>query len=117
MSGATATPVATLQDEHGGTVHIWVDDGCYVLGVTQNNGRVAHSGHIFPEAFEVMKTLPSLMAAPPPETFSDEEIVRALEQFLEFGEATFQRAHRGYYAGSGWAARCLRYHLEQMRAK
>jgi len=73
-NGVGITPVATLKDEWGGVAHIWVDDGCYQLGLERmvpvtHNGRTHISDktvivkpvtHIFPEAFEVMKTLPPL---------------------------------------------------------
>jgi hypothetical protein len=52
-----------------------------------------------------------------PETFSDWEVEQAVRQFLEFGVQTFGTAHKGYYAGGGWAARCLRFHLEQLKAQ
>lgn len=52
-----------------------------------------------------------------PETFSDWEVEQAVRQFLEFGEQQHGRAQNGYYSGGGWAARCLRFHLEQLQAK
>ena len=53
----------------------------------------------------------------PKETFSDSEVEQAVEQFLEFGESEKGHAHHGYYSGGGWAARCLRFHLEQLQVK
>ncbi len=51
-------PVATLKDEYGGVTHVVRDDGCYIL----INGGVdvpyKISSWIYPEAFEVLKTLP-----------------------------------------------------------
>lgn len=66
------TPVATLKDEAGGVAHIWVDDHCYVLGLERTHQDTSESPvktvvnpthHIFREAFEVLKTLPDLVAA------------------------------------------------------
>lgn len=62
------------------------------------------------------KRLPSLGEAPETETFTDSQIENAVEQFLKFGEDQYQKSQEGYYSGSGWAARCLRYHLEQLKA-
>ena len=60
--GATFTPVATLVDKYGGKAHIYIDDHCYVLTLQQELGY-RHTAWIFPEAFEVLKTLPSLNLA------------------------------------------------------
>ena len=54
----------------------------------------------------------------PAETFTKDNIQAAIEQFLDFGEKSFNvmpGGHFGYFAGCGWAARCLRYHLEQLK--
>lgn len=56
------TPIATLKSEYGGTAHIWIDDHCYQLGLECDDG-VIQTTHIFSEAFEVLKTLPSLTPA------------------------------------------------------
>ena len=48
-------PVSTLVDEYGSVLHIIVDDGCYVLKLNGEN-----TSYIFPEAFEVLRTLSSL---------------------------------------------------------
>jgi len=53
--------VATLKDGHGGIAHIYTDDHCYVLALASENAwpQVARpSYHWFPEAVEVLKTLP-----------------------------------------------------------
>lgn len=60
--GSNITPVATLADEHGGKAHIYIDDHCYVLILRRDMGYISTSW-IFPEAFEVLKTLPSLTPA------------------------------------------------------
>lgn len=60
--GANIKPVATLEDEHGGKAHIYIDDHCYVLALRRDMGYV-NTAWIFPEAFEVLKTLPSLKPA------------------------------------------------------
>ena len=58
-NGSVANPVATLADQYGGRCQIIIDDHCYVLLLKRDNGYVATSW-IFPEAFEVLKTLPLL---------------------------------------------------------
>jgi hypothetical protein len=60
--GTTFTPVATLTDESGGKAQIHIDDHCYVLTLRRDMGYI-YSPHIFPEAFEVLKLLPSLKPA------------------------------------------------------
>jgi hypothetical protein len=74
-NGAKLEPVATLADEYGGRCQITLDDGCYVLclrrdgawdGTTPAEGEEHDKGdshyvwatHIFPEAFEVLRSLP-----------------------------------------------------------
>ena len=74
-TGGVFHPVATLADESGGRLQIALDDGCYVLclrqdgaydGTTPAEGEEHVKGdchyiwatHIFPEAFEVLRTLP-----------------------------------------------------------
>lgn len=57
------TPVATLADEHGGRCQISIDDHCYILRLKQSDGKYKTTAWIFPEAFEVLKTLPSLQPA------------------------------------------------------
>ena len=52
------------------------------------------------------------------ETFTKKEMLTAVEQFLKYGEQSFNPeksagrdswgGHGGYYSGSGWAARALR---------
>lgn len=59
-SACIVSPVATLQDECGGTCHIIVDDHCYVLCIETEDGSYKPTTHIFKEAFEVIKTLPNL---------------------------------------------------------
>ena len=58
-TGSTFKPISTLKDGYGGTVHITTDDGCYVIAIERKSGCISTSW-IFPEAFEVLKTLPSL---------------------------------------------------------
>ncbi len=57
------------------------------------------------------------------ETFTQSEIIAALGSFLKFGEMShvpgnmpLHYGHRGYFSGPGFAARALRYHLEQLQA-
>jgi len=47
------------------------------------------------------------------ETFTEDQITIAIEQWLDYGEQSFEQCHLGYFSGGGWAARCLRYHLRQ----
>lgn len=49
-----------------------------------------------------------------PEEFTDAEIRHAIEQWLEYGEASQGKAHHGYFSGIGWAARVLRFHLVEL---
>lgn len=58
-NGAESKPVATLADEHGGVCQIARDDHCYVIKLKNKNGQYENTTHIFPEVFEVLKTLPN----------------------------------------------------------
>ena len=60
MNGVEMIPVATLSCESGGRCQITIDDGCYKLSLIQENGRYSSTPYIFPEAFDVLKKLPSL---------------------------------------------------------
>ena len=62
-NGVEFTPVATLADEYGGRCQISIDDHCYILRLKQSGGKYKTTAWIFPEAFEVLKTLPSLQPA------------------------------------------------------
>lgn len=62
-NNAEFTPIATLADEFGGKCQISIDDHCYILRLIQSDGRYKTTSWIFPEAFEVLKTLPSLKPA------------------------------------------------------
>ena len=62
-NGVEFTPVATLADEYGGRCQISIDDHCYILRLKQSDGKYKTTAWIFPEAFEVLKTLPSLQPA------------------------------------------------------
>ena len=62
-NGAEMTPIATLADEYGGRCQITIDDHCYKLSLKQSDGTYKTTPYIFPEAFEVLKTLPSLQSA------------------------------------------------------
>lgn len=51
----------------------------------------------------------------PEEKFSSADVQAAIAQWLEFGEHMFRDGHqKGYFSGSGWAARCLRAHLSAL---
>lgn len=62
-NGAEFTPIATLANEYGGRCQISIDDHCYILRLKQSDGKYKTTAWIFPEAFEVLKTLPSLQPA------------------------------------------------------
>lgn len=49
------------------------------------------------------------------EKFTNLEIEHAIEQWLGFGEEALGKCQQGYFSGNGWAARVLRFHLEQIR--
>jgi len=63
-NGADIFPVLSMEDEHGGRAHVWLDDGCYVIGLmrTVENGDdiVKPITHIFNEMFLELKELPSV---------------------------------------------------------
>lgn len=59
-NGVEFTPIATLANEYGGRCQISIDDHCYILRLKQSDGKYKTTAWIFPEAFEVLKTLPSL---------------------------------------------------------
>lgn len=59
-----------------------------------------------------------------PETFTDSEVESAIRQWLNLGDELVERYKKGeipmpcaYFSGNGWAARCLRYHLQQLEKK
>jgi len=58
-NGSEATPVATLKDKYGGIANFFIDDHCYLLSI-QHKGIDTTTAWIFPEAFNVLKTLPVL---------------------------------------------------------
>ncbi len=62
-NGVEFTPIATLANEYGGRCQISIDDHCYILRLKQSDGKYKTTAWIFPEAFEVLKTLPSLQPA------------------------------------------------------
>ena len=62
-NGVEFTPIATLANEYGGRCQISIDDHCYILRLKQSDGKYKTTAWIFPEAFEVLKTLPSLRPA------------------------------------------------------
>lgn len=57
--GSIVCPIATLKDEYGGVCHIAEDDHCYVLYQNNSDGTYSLATHIFKEAFEVLRNLPS----------------------------------------------------------
>jgi hypothetical protein len=60
-NGENIKPVATMKNEYGGVAHVWIDDGCYVLGLESPTTKAVLPTHyIFPEALALMQTLPAL---------------------------------------------------------
>ena len=51
------------------------------------------------------------------ETFTKNKIEAAIRSFLEYGEQEYLKSQQGYFSGPGWAARCLRYHHEQLKVQ
>ena len=51
--------VASLQDKYGGEAHVVEDDGCYVILSRATDGSYYPASWIFPELFEVLRTLPN----------------------------------------------------------
>lgn len=47
--------------------------------------------------------------------FNKSQVVASLEQFLKYGESQNGKSHSGYFSGNGFAARCLRWHLEELK--
>ena len=58
-SNMIVSPVASLEDEHGGEAHIYIDDHCYVCALKQGE-YVKNTHHIFPELWTVLSDLPAL---------------------------------------------------------
>jgi hypothetical protein len=48
------------------------------------------------------------------ETYDIFDKIKAIEEFLEYGEKTYEVGHKGYFSGGGWAATVLRYHLKEL---
>jgi len=49
------------------------------------------------------------------EEFTREQTIAAIESFLEYGEKQFGISQQGYFSGNGFAARCLRWYLQQLK--
>jgi len=73
-----------------------------------------------------IKSVRAFLNQPEPEVeqFNQTQVQAAIEQFLEYGEQSFVdvdkeqsrgKGHLGYFSGSGWAARALRFHLAQLK--
>lgn len=56
-NGTTITPIRTLSDGYG-RCQIHIDDHCYVISLRKTTGKYKNTTYIFPEVFEVLKTLP-----------------------------------------------------------
>lgn len=44
------------------------------------------------------------------------DVIHAIQTWLNFGEDSVGKAHQGYFSGGGWAATALREHLEELKA-
>lgn len=51
------------------------------------------------------------------EQFDNDQIIKAIEQWLEYGNKQYLKSQQGYFSGFGWAARALRFHLKQLKEK
>jgi hypothetical protein len=51
------------------------------------------------------------------ESFDRKEVLHAIEEFLAYGEKEMGKSHQGYFAGDGFAAKCLRSHLAELSKK
>lgn len=49
--------------------------------------------------------------------FTSDQVQSAITAFLEFGQQQAGVGHKGYFSGGGWAATCLRDHLNQLKAQ
>ena len=49
------------------------------------------------------------------EEFTESNVKKSIESFLEYGEDEFGNSHGGYFSGDGWAARVLKWHLNQLK--
>jgi hypothetical protein len=60
--GIEYEPVATMTDQHGGIVHVAVDDGCYVCFLYSDAlGGFTPTHFIFPELHKLLCSLPELV--------------------------------------------------------
>lgn len=58
-NGNEEKPIVTLEDEYGGKSQIAIDDHCYVVyNLDSQSGTFRMTHHLYPEVFEVLKTLP-----------------------------------------------------------
>jgi hypothetical protein len=57
---------------------------------------------------------PECAGLTPVETFTAEEVQQAIRSFLIYGEDQYGKSHQGYFSGSGFAARVLRFHLDRL---
>ncbi len=107
-------PVATLKDEYGGVTHIVRDDGCYILinGGVDLPFRI--SAWIYPEAFEVLKKLPSptraaarkiAISSEEPYWHGDEQLGDMLISYNP-PDPIFQTTKGWYFCDEVWADAC-----------
>lgn len=59
-SGLSFSPVATFKDDDGFVSHIYIHDDCYCIAVPCSWNVFTTATHIFKEAHDVLKKLPSL---------------------------------------------------------
>ena len=48
------------------------------------------------------------------ETISTPQVKSALRAFIDYGESEYLKSQQGYFSGSGFAARALRYLLDSL---
>lgn len=51
------------------------------------------------------------------ETFTNDHIISAIKSFLQYGENQFGKSQQGYFSGSGFGARALRFHLKKLEKR
>jgi hypothetical protein len=58
--------------------------------------------------------------------YTADQTIDAIKKFLEYGESSYDenreigsedKSHAGYFSGPGWAACCLRSHLQDLEIK
>jgi len=61
----TVVPVATMENQYGHKVQIVHHDNAYLILLEQKDGTYKHTAWIFPEVFDILKTLPNPLTHKP----------------------------------------------------